>query len=112
MFFQILVTLCVGIYADSKNIPILRQIFDIDPDGTYNYAFETGNLLFAEEQGYWKEMDIHVKKGQYQYTSPEGQIVRITYTADENGFQPQGAELPTPPPIPPLIKRALEFQNS
>lgn len=33
----------------------------------------------------------------------------ITYTADEYGFHPQGAHLPTPPPIPPEIQRGVEL---
>lgn len=36
----------------------------------------------------------------YSYYSPEGELISVTYTADENGFQPQGDHLPTPPPIP------------
>ncbi|KAH8400964.1 hypothetical protein KR009_002187, partial [Drosophila setifemur] len=38
-----------------------------------------------------------VAQGSYSYMSPEGPI-SITYIADENGFQPVGAHLPTPPP--------------
>lgn len=35
----------------------------------------------------------------------------MTYTADEHGFHPQGAHLPTPPPIPEAIQKSLE-QNA
>lgn len=44
-----------------------------------------------------------------QYTSPEGIPIETSYVADENGYQPQGAHLPTPPPIPEAILRSLEY---
>lgn len=103
-------TVCWGV--DEPNSKIIRQINDINPDGSYSYAYETENQIFAEEQGFQKDGGIQVAQGQYQYTSPEGQVVRLVYMADENGFQPQGAHLPTPPPIPKIIQRALDYVAS
>lgn len=48
-----------------------------------------------------------VIQGQFQFTSPEGEIVRVVYTADENGFHPQGAHLPVAPPIPQNLNLSI-----
>lgn len=55
------------------------------------------------------DKEIQVAQGQYQYTAPDGQVIKVVYVADENGFQPQGEHFPTPPPIPKAIQRALEY---
>lgn len=55
------------------------------------------------------EQETQFAQGGYQYTAPDGTRISLTYTADENGFVPQGAHLPTPPPIPEAIQRALEY---
>lgn len=54
------------------------------------------------------ENEIQSASGSFSYTAPDGQQIQLTYTADENGFVPQGAHLPTPPPIPEEILRSLE----
>lgn len=75
-------------------------------DGNYQYAYETSNGIAAEETGFLKNAgtnnEIQTARGSYQYYGPEGQLFKIVYTADENGFQAQGDHLPTPPPIPPV----------
>ncbi|XP_005186332.1 larval cuticle protein 4-like [Musca domestica] len=48
-------------------------------------------------------------KGAYEYLTPEGEHVKVTYTADENGYHPESAWLPTPPPIPDYILKAIEY---
>lgn len=41
------------------------------------------------------------------FQDKDGNDFSLSYTADENGYRPVGAHLPTPPPIPPAIARAL-----
>ncbi|CAF4777762.1 unnamed protein product [Pieris macdunnoughi] len=97
----------------TEPIPILRQEQIINPDGSYRWNYETANGIAAEEEGVIKNAGIPEQEslsaqGQYQYTAPDGQIIQLQYVADENGFQPRGAHLPTPPPIPEEIQRALD----
>lgn len=94
-------------------------------------SYETANGIRAEETGSLKranspdKTDVIVAQGSYSYTSPEGEVIQVTYVADDDGgFQPQGmskllllfkdfflttkcfpgAHLPTPPPIVSFTK--------
>lgn len=62
-------------------------------DGSYHYAYETGDGIQAEEEGYLKNAgsqdEAQSAQGSYSYTAPDGQQVSVSYTADENGFRPQ-----------------------
>lgn len=48
-------------------------------------------------------------QGDFKYTAPDGTPIALQYVANENGFQPSGAHLPTSPPIPEAILRSLEY---
>lgn len=67
-------------------------------------AQEQGQLKNAGSEGEASEV-----QGSAQWTAPDGTPISISYVANEDGFQPQGDHLPTPPPIPPAIQRALEW---
>ncbi|XP_046960688.1 endocuticle structural glycoprotein SgAbd-8-like [Vanessa cardui] len=98
--------------APAEPIPIVRQDSEINGDGSYQYSFETGNGISADEKGEVKkvgDVDTLAVSGQFQYPSEDGQNIQLTYVADENGFQPQGAHLPTAPPVPEAIQRSLAY---
>ncbi|XP_068630406.1 endocuticle structural glycoprotein SgAbd-8-like [Battus philenor] len=93
-------------------IPILRQDSQINGDGSYQYSFETGNGISADQKGDLKKVgdgEALEVQGQFQYPGDDGQNIQLSYVADENGYQPQGAHLPTAPPVPEAIQRALAF---
>ncbi|XP_053965151.1 endocuticle structural glycoprotein SgAbd-2 [Anastrepha obliqua] len=84
------------------NAVILKQGFDLNPDGSYTYNYETSNGIRADEAGYLKnpgtQVEAQVMQGSYSYTGPDGVLYTITYVADENGYRAEGAHIPTPPP--------------
>lgn len=89
-------------------IPIVKFDAQQGHDGSYQYLYETGNGISAQEQGYVKNAgvkdgEIQVQQGYYSYTAPDGHPITVHYTADENGFKAEGAHLPTPPPLPKEI---------
>jgi len=95
----------------SQPIQILRYENENNGDGTYRYNYETENGISAYESGFVQnrgtDSEANQVEGAYQYYDPEGQLIKVTYTAGVDGFQPKGDHLPTPPPIPEAIQKAL-----
>lgn len=107
IFLQLIVSLliCGCVLATDNQAEIRNFVNEIKEDGSYHYQFDTTNGIAQQEAG----VGGHYATGSAQYYSPEGALIHLTYTADENGFQPQGAHLPTPPPIPEAILKSLEY---
>uniref|UniRef100_A0A182J0M9 Uncharacterized protein n=1 Tax=Anopheles atroparvus TaxID=41427 RepID=A0A182J0M9_ANOAO len=95
---------------------IVSQTSDVQPDGSFNYAYESANGIKVEDQGSIKsikvpklddtgrqvgeeEVQVSVQTGSFQYTAPDGQVYTLRYVADENGFQPQADHLPVAPSV-------------
>ncbi|XP_043472300.1 endocuticle structural glycoprotein SgAbd-1-like [Leptopilina heterotoma] len=110
-----LVVLAAAAPIDDKPEPIaiLRSSADgPNPDGSYAYSYETENGIKAEERGELRQIGEEsgiAAQGSYSYTADDGSPISLTYTADENGFQPQGDHLPKSPEVPAAILRALEW---
>ncbi|XP_063820951.1 uncharacterized protein LOC135071111 [Ostrinia nubilalis] len=81
--------------------------------GDYHYSYEGGDGTRASMKGQLKSFDDdktgEAVQGSFSYIGKDGNDYSLTYTADENGYRPVGAHLPTPPPIPPAIARALKY---
>ncbi|XP_065361790.1 pupal cuticle protein Edg-78E-like [Calliphora vicina] len=108
LIVTIFATLACGILAASnedKYAQITKYVNNIDEYGNYNYDYATSNGISAGEQGTGGQ----VANGGYSYYSPEGEFVQVSYVANEDGFQPSGSHLPTPPPIPHYILKSLEY---
>lgn len=64
------------------------------------YRYETSNGISQQEQGQLQnagsENEAISVRGQFSFTGADGVVYTVTYIADENGFQPQGAHLPQP----------------
>lgn len=78
---------------------------DTSTDGSYLYQYESDNGINIAQSG----VGGVAVNGQSSWISKEGVPLTISYTADVNGYRPVGFHLPTPPPIPPAIAKALEY---
>lgn len=65
------------------------------------FRYELSDGTAREEQAELKNAGTDNEalsvKGSITWVAPDGQKYSLTYIADENGFQPQGAHLPKAP---------------
>lgn len=95
---------CVAATGDDFHAEVKELKSDVREDG-FDYALETSNYIRQKASG-----DVHGNiNGFYEFVSPEGEHVKVTYTADETGYHPESDVLPTPPPVPAAILKAIEY---
>lgn len=64
----------------------------------FSYSVETSNGIKQNEQGQLTNVGTDNEgisvRGEYSYTGDDGQLYRVVYVADQNGFQPEAAHIP------------------
>ncbi|XP_043645250.1 cuticular protein 47Eg [Drosophila teissieri] len=99
--------LAVALANEDANILRAEQEVNVND---FKYALKLDNSVDVQQEGALNGNEWKVT-GTQSWQSPEGVPVSIQYIADANGYQVVGANppLPTPPPIPEAIQRALEY---
>lgn len=87
-----------------KDAKIKTKTQSSDLEGNYQYQFESSNGIASSEAG----VAGQVVQGSTTWIAKNGEPLAISFIADENGYRPTGYHLPTPPPIPLAIQRALD----
>ncbi|EDW57190.1 cuticular protein 47Eg [Drosophila virilis] len=110
MKFIIALACLVALACANENANVLKREQEVNVND-FKFAYELDNSVKVAQEGKLKGEDIWEVKGDQGWTSPEGEQVSLQYVADENGYQVLSANpaLPTPPPIPEAIQRALEW---
>ncbi|KAL7738163.1 hypothetical protein ACLKA6_006504 [Drosophila palustris] len=104
MFKALLICTIVGLAVAFPNVEVIKDSKDVRADG-FDAYLETSDGTSETRSG-----DVHgIIQGTISWVSPEGDHVDIKYVADEHGYQPSGAHLPTPPPVPEAILKSLAY---
>ncbi|XP_063621503.1 larval cuticle protein 1-like [Cydia splendana] len=97
------VTLATSPPAAGAPVPqIVSSEFNQQPEGGYVYSYETQDGIKRTENGEVKTVNdednkpqqVVVVRGSYSYPDENGEQHNVNYVADENGFQPESADIP------------------
>ncbi|XP_046980616.1 endocuticle structural glycoprotein SgAbd-2-like [Schistocerca americana] len=83
-------------------VPVLERAEVRDATGQFSLSYLSGDGTHVSEQGALKPTPdgkdfVLVKRGEYQFTAPEGKTINVKYTADEHGFHPISDAIPVAP---------------
>ncbi|EAT45452.1 AAEL003225-PA [Aedes aegypti] len=101
--------------SNGQNVGVKEDTRELNEDGSYFYKVLSDNDIEFSETGRVENLGADASamrvKGYYEFVGDDGVRYRVDYIADENGFQPTGDHLPTPPPIPEEIYESLKAQG-
>ncbi|KAI8040422.1 larval cuticle protein 65Ag1-like [Drosophila gunungcola] len=99
-FLIVFVALFALALAAPADVSILKSNSDVGPE-SFKYDWETSDGQSALAEGHLKnigsENEAISVQGSYKFVGDDGVTYEVSYIADENGFQPQGAHLPVAP---------------
>lgn len=97
--FQALVTLSVL----SVIAAFPQNAFIQDSAGQFAFAYSSPHGFSSTQRGYLKPLqteagliNVPAQEGSYAYYTPDGQLYKVRFTADENGFVPIAEHIPQP----------------
>ena len=76
---------------ETAQVKILKDERSMEGDGTFSYAWESEDGTMADATGENKMIGDAfgvAMTGSYSFQAPDGKTYEVTWTADENGFQP------------------------
>lgn len=98
--------MCVAVVlCGDESAEVLKFESDNNPDGSYQYQYETSNGISGQESGVGGESAT----GEFKWISPEGTPVEIQYVADAEGYRATGDAVPVGPAVPAHVARLLEW---
>ncbi|XP_017070659.1 larval cuticle protein 65Ag1-like [Drosophila eugracilis] len=90
----------VALAAPAEVVQILKSESDVGPE-SFSYGWATSDGQTAEAAGKVENVGLENEalavRGAFSFIGDDGVTYSVTYIADENGFQPQGAHLPVAP---------------
>lgn len=93
--------------VSSDGVSVVSRSESVREDG-FDFALQQSDGQAQHQSGHLAG-DALAQTGDFSWVSPEGEKIAISYVADENGYQPSGANLPVGPEIPDHVVKLVKY---
>lgn len=98
MKFVIVLAALFAVALARPDVETVRQDSEVLPEH-FHFGYETSDGSKHDAEGQLKnvgsDQESLVVHGSYQFVGKDGQTYTVNYVADEKGYQPQGAHIPS-----------------